>query len=131
MKCPGCGAAVEDGADLCLECGEPMGDTPAAKVARSEAPATTGPAKGGAAPPAAPKSANDSNIIRPPASTFHQPKPVSPPTKPAPAAPGAAARPAKKWRDEEPEPRRCPGCGSKTFAVRCPGCGTKLIHDDE
>ena len=36
MKCPSCGAGVEEGADLCLECGEPMGDSPAARVARGE-----------------------------------------------------------------------------------------------
>jgi hypothetical protein len=115
MKCPGCGAAVEDGADLCLECGEPMGDTPAAKIARAESAAKGDSAKGDSA-----------NVIRPPADVFK--KTVSPPTKPAATAP---AKPTKKWRDEEPEPRRCPGCGTKSFAARCPGCGTKLIHDDE
>ena len=36
MKCPACKAEVEDGADLCLECGEPMGDSPAATLARQE-----------------------------------------------------------------------------------------------
>ena len=101
MNCPSCGASVEAGADLCLECGEPMGDSPAARVARSEK-----------APP----------------------KPVSTPTNPPPPVAPAAAKPAapikKKWREEEPEPRRCPGCGTKTLAARCPGCGTKLIHDE-
>ena len=72
MKCPSCGAAVEEGADLCLECGEPMGDAPAAKAARAE------------------------NVIRPPADTFAAPKPIgrvapkpTPPplTRPAGAAP--------------------------------------------
>lgn len=123
MKCPACGAAVEDGADLCLECGEPMGDTPAAKVARAEPQGDAG------------------NIIRPPVTTFQQPKSVSPPTRPAAPAPAAGAPPAgapatkpapvKRWRTDEPEPRRCPGCGGKTLAPRCPGCGIKLIHDDE
>ncbi|MDB4967649.1 MAG: hypothetical protein JWN44_3338 [Myxococcales bacterium] len=116
MKCPGCGAVVEDGSDLCLECGEPMGDTPAARVARGER----------------------ANVIRPPAELFQTPKPVVAPTKPdAPEVPPTAAKPVakppvkKKWREEEPEPRRCPGCGGKTLAVRCPGCGTKLVHDDD
>jgi hypothetical protein len=36
MRCPSCNAAVEDGADLCLECGEPMGDSPAARIARED-----------------------------------------------------------------------------------------------
>ena len=38
MKCPSCGASVEEGADLCLECGEPMGDSPVAQVIRREEP---------------------------------------------------------------------------------------------
>jgi predicted amidophosphoribosyltransferase len=117
MKCPSCGAAVEDGADLCLECGEPMGDSPAAKLARAE------------------------NVIRPPADTF---TPTPPPaTRPAadkpvvgvpkPPSPTIPAKPAakKKWAAEEPEPVRCPGCGVKSHAARCPNCGTKLKHDDE
>src|SRR5438309_1318053 len=49
MKCPWCGAGVEEGADLCLECGEPMGESPAAKVARGE------------------------TVIRPPADAFGSP----------------------------------------------------------
>ena len=36
MKCPSCSAEVEEGADLCLECGEPMGDSPVARAVRSE-----------------------------------------------------------------------------------------------
>ena len=102
MKCPSCGVEVEDGADLCLECGEPMGDSPAAKVARQE------------------------NVIRPPANAF-TPSPASAPPKPAPATPAAR----KKWPADEPEPKRCPGCGAKSHAARCPGCGTKLRSDDE
>jgi predicted amidophosphoribosyltransferase len=99
MKCPSCGAAVEEGADLCLECGEPMGESPAAKVARNE------------------------NVIRPPADTFATPKPPPPPTLPGkPAA-------KKKWAVEEPEPLRCPGCGVKSHAERCPNCGNKMKHD--
>jgi hypothetical protein len=98
-----------------------MGDSPAAKLARQE------------------------NVIRPPVETFKPPPP--PPTQPAtpsalnrpiagakPATPATAATapPArKKWRTEEPEPKRCPGCGTKTLAARCPGCGTKLHSDDE
>lgn len=110
-NCPGCGAAVEDGADLCLECGEPMGDSPAAKLARAE------------------------NVIRPPASTFAPPAKPAPSAKPAPPPPSPTipAKPAakKKWAAEEPEPLRCPGCGVKSHAARCPNCGTKLKHDDD
>ena len=127
MKCPSCGAAVEDGSDLCLECGEPMGDSPAAKAARAE------------------------NVIRPPAAAFAPAKPTSAappgaaPPRPAAAAPakpaGAAPPPPsptipgkpaakKKWAAEEPEPLRCPGCGVKSHAARCPNCGNKLKHDD-
>ena len=143
MKCPSCGAAVEDGADLCLECGEPMGDSPAAKAVRAE------------------------NVIRPAAGAFDGPKPVariqpkptpppltrpsgapiptprSSPTPPPgekpvvgamkPPSPTLPAKPAakRKWAEEEPEPVRCPGCGVKSHAARCPNCGTKLKHDDE
>ena len=127
MKCPSCSAAVEDGADLCLECGEPMGDSPAAKVARGE------------------------NVIRPPADAFAAPKPAAPVAAPRPGAPKppptpspATAKPPapaptmpaipsakKKWAVAEPEPLRCPGCGVKSHAARCPNCGSKLKHDDD
>jgi predicted amidophosphoribosyltransferase len=114
MKCPSCNAAVEDGADLCLECGEPMGESPAAKVARGE------------------------NVIRPPADTF-APKPKPAPTPPPvtskapPAAPTVPGKPAakKKWATEEPEPLRCPGCGLKSHAARCPNCGNRIKPDDD
>jgi predicted amidophosphoribosyltransferase len=127
-QCPSCGAAVEDGADLCLECGEPMGDSPAAKLARAE------------------------NVIRPPANAFAAPKPPPPVAAPKPppvgaskpAAPVAAPKPPapsptsparpsakRKWATEEPEPLRCPGCGVKSHAERCPNCGNKMKHSDD
>jgi predicted amidophosphoribosyltransferase len=53
----------------------------------------------------------------------------------APAAGGGQAparqKPAAKRRFEEPEPVRCPGCGTKTLQKRCPGCGTPLKHGDD
>ncbi|HEY2744069.1 MAG TPA: hypothetical protein VGL86_05585 [Polyangia bacterium] len=101
-NCPSCNASVEDGADLCLECGEPMGDSPAAKAARSDPPAPT---------------ASPRPVIA---------KPTAPPPKTMPATPVAK----KKWA-EEPEPLRCPGCGLKSHAARCPDCGTRLRHDDD
>ncbi|MCU1278764.1 MAG: hypothetical protein JWM53_2310 [bacterium] len=113
MKCPSCNAAVEDGADLCLECGEPMGESPAAKVARGE------------------------NVIRPPADAFAPTKPgiAKPPATARPPAPPptipAIPSTKKKWAVEEPEPLRCPGCGVKSHAARCPNCGSKLKHDDD
>jgi len=129
MKCPSCGATVEDGSDLCLECGEPMGESPAARVARQD------------------------NVIRPPPQTFAPTAPPAPPTVPGktppapptvpgktppapPTVPGktSATKPPvarKKWPAEEPEPKRCPGCGTRTLAARCPGCGTKLHSDDD
>lgn len=115
MTCPSCGATVEEGADLCLECGEPLGDSPAAKAARAE------------------------NVIRPPVSTF-APKPAAPnpvaaprPAVPPPPSPTIPAKPAakRKWATEEPEPLRCPGCGVKSHAARCPNCGNKLKRDDD
>src|SRR6185312_14771593 len=123
-KCPSCGAAVEEGADLCLECGEQMGESPAAKAVRAE------------------------NVIRPPADAFGAPKPIvgritprptpQPADKPVvgamkPPTPTLPAKPAakRKWAEAEPEPVRCPGCGLKSHAARCPNCGTKLKHDDD
>jgi hypothetical protein len=101
VKCPSCGADVEEGADLCLECGEPMGDSAAARVSRAE------------------------NVIVPPAGTFKG-VPVGDAKPPTPVAVKA-----RKWREEEPEPARCPGCGLKTLAARCPSCGTRLRHAEE
>jgi hypothetical protein len=139
MKCPGCGAEVEAGADLCLECGEPMGDSPAAKVSRQEnvirppsdaftPPKPSAAPKPSSAPPPKPT---------PPPPTLRGAMPTPPPgTRPAGAPPPPATKPAtpaarKKWATEEPEPKRCPGCGTKTLAARCPGCGTKLHSDDD
>jgi hypothetical protein len=96
MQCPSCGAAVEEGADLCLECGEPMGDSPAARVARTEAP--TAPV-----PRIAPEA-----VVAP-----------------------ARAAPKKKWKEEEPEAIRCPGCGIPSKRERCPGCGVILRRSDD
>jgi hypothetical protein len=94
MKCPACGATVEDGADLCLECGEPMGDSPAAAVARQE------------------------NVIRPPPATF------SPPPQPATVKAKiiSAKKPARAEEPEpircpgcggKSLAVRCPGCGTR------------------
>jgi hypothetical protein len=79
-----------------------MGDSPAARVVRAE------------------------NVIVPPAGTF---KGVASAAAAKPVAPVAAK--ARKWREEEPEPVRCPGCGLKTLAARCPSCGTRIRHEDE
>jgi predicted amidophosphoribosyltransferase len=93
MTCPACGAAVEEGADLCLECGEPMGDSPAAQVARNE------------------------NVLRPPPQTF-TPPPPAPTTRPA----TRKARTWPKEEPEPPrcpgcgiksQAARCPGCGTR------------------
>jgi hypothetical protein len=143
--CPSCNAPVEEGADLCLECGEPMGDSPAAKVARSDhgPPGTPSPGAPKPPPPGAPPSVPSGPKII--GRTTPMPRPVSPtgrptptPTPPPRTAPPPApktvpAMPAakKKWAVEEPEPVRCPGCGLKTHAVRCPSCGTRLRHDDD
>jgi predicted amidophosphoribosyltransferase len=109
-SCPSCNAPVEDGADLCLECGEPMGDAPAAKTARADA----------VRPPSGPPPAS----VPPPASA----RPAPPPSpKTVPAMPAAK----KRWAQEEPEPLRCPGCGAKSHAARCPNCGTPLRRDDD
>ena len=113
MKCPGCGAAVEEGADLCLECGEPIGDSPAAVLARAESKPAE-PPRSAVAPP----TPNDAARVRPAgARSVH---------KTLAAAPRALKR---STREEEPELVRCPGCGAKSSGARCPGCGTPLKHD--
>jgi hypothetical protein len=103
---------VEDGADLCLECGEPMGDSPAARVARAERAASA--------------------LSPPPASSPPPPSPAKPqrPSASTPTRNLRVVKPAAK-SEPEPEPRRCPGCGLKTTAARCPSCGTRLRTDDD
>jgi predicted amidophosphoribosyltransferase len=59
MNCPSCGAPVEEGADLCLECGEPMGDSLVAKIVRREASPPVVPS------PSAPARAPESRRRRP------------------------------------------------------------------
>jgi hypothetical protein len=115
MRCPSCNAEVEEGADLCLECGEPMGDSPAARVARADA--TTQKPSAAVAPSAVA------------------------PTEPAPRAPAklsskltatvSGKRSARRRDDDDDrEPVRCPGCGIPTKAARCPGCGIPLRTDE-
>ena len=155
MKCPGCGADVDEGADLCLECGEPMGDSPAAKVARDEnlnrlpadppAPAKpptlparppTLPAKPPTLPARPPTLPAEPPTLpaRPPTLPAEPPTlPARPPTLPAepPTLPARPPAKTRRWAAEEPEPRRCPGCGMKSHAARCPNCGTPLKHDHD
>lgn len=116
--CPSCKAPVEDGADLCLECGEPMGDSPAANAARAEPPP---------APKPPPPTARPTPRPTPPPGTVPARSPPPPGPKTVPAMPAAK----KRWAAEEPEPVRCPGCGVKSHAARCPNCGTRLRSDDE
>ena len=99
--CPSCNAPLEEGADLCLECGEPLGDSPAAKLARKEAAAS--------APPPAEQRV----------------RAAAPPNRPTMAATGRAMR----KKAEEDEPVRCPGCGVPSRAARCPGCGGVLRRE--
>ncbi len=101
MKCPGCKADVDADQDFCMDCGEPIAGMQPASQP-ARAPAPV------AAPVAAP-------IVA---------KPVS-------AKPAAAKPAVKRRRNQEPEPIRCPGCGTPTLKVRCGGCGIKLREDDE
>jgi hypothetical protein len=102
--CPSCHAEVDAEADLCLECGEPLGDSPAAKAARAEAAANPAPAS------------SEPQRVRAPA----------PPMRPTIPATGRA----KRAREAEPETIRCPGCGVPSRAARCPGCGVVLRHEE-
>jgi len=104
VVCPSCQAELEPEADLCLECGEPVGDSPAAKLARADAKP----------PPPMP----------PPAAVKVQA--AARPLRQTMAETGRA----KRARDDEPEAVRCPGCGSPSRAARCPGCGAVLRRDD-
>ena len=101
-RCPSCQAELEPEADLCLECGEPIGDSPAARAVRSEHAAAP-------PPPEPPKV----RAAAPPA------------RKTIPATRSAIRRGA-----EEPTAIRCPGCGIPSSKVRCPGCGAVLRSDD-
>src|SRR5262245_59864798 len=93
MRCPACGASVDDEADLCLECGEPLGDSPAARVARAEARA--GATASGVAATAAvggPAARSGPRPIR----RVEEPEPIRCPSC---GIPSRAAR--------------CPGCGTR------------------
>src|SRR5688572_20890905 len=91
-NCPSCQAPVDDDADLCLECGEPLGDSPAARLARREAAAE---------PPARVRAA-------------------APPQRPTIAAPPRARRRGEEEPEAVRCPgcgvpsraERCPGCGA-------------------
>jgi predicted amidophosphoribosyltransferase len=107
MQCPSCHAAVEEGADLCLECGEPMGDSPVARIVRSE-DAPTSPL---------PKL---------------DPFPVAVVQTRPPEAKAVVAKVAKRFRvEDDPEPTRCPGCGMLSSRQRCPNCGTVLRRSED
>src|SRR5262249_12390669 len=106
MNCSSCGAEVEEAADLCLECGEPIGESPAARVARQEQVAA-------------------------PAANAHAPQgEKAAPAKAAPAKAATAAKAARRSNDE-PQPVRCPACGIPSRAARCPGCGVPLRATEE
>jgi hypothetical protein len=112
MQCPSCHAAVEEGADLCLECGEPMGDSPVARIVRSE-------------------DANTSPLPK------LDPFPVAvvqtraAPPRPAEPAKAVVAK-VKRFRvEDDPEPTRCPGCGMLSSRQRCPNCGTVLRRSED
>jgi predicted amidophosphoribosyltransferase len=102
MKCPGCGEKVDADQDFCMECGEPIAQSPVVDVPSLPAKAPL-PAK----PPLA------------------QPSKV--PSFAATTLPGKAS---VRKRVEEPEKIRCPGCGVPSLKARCPGCGARLRDDD-
>lgn len=63
------------------------------------------------------------------------PPPARAPSAAPPARTPSAAAPARPpvrrpRRDDEPEPIRCPGCGTPERGVRCRGCGIRLRADD-
>lgn len=156
MTCPGCGAKVEEGAELCLECGEPIAPpppiarpaaaAPGANVAGRPASARTAgapasppnpslPRAGGAPPPipslaraAAPNAAAAPTNVKAASSVGAGAQGTNAAAGAAKAGVKAVKRP---YREEEPEPVRCPNCGGKTRAARCPGCGMRLRSDDD
>jgi hypothetical protein len=112
VRCPACSSEVEEGADLCLECGEPLGSGPAATVAKRDAGApSTEPRP--LAPPAARQPTMPERRSPPPVRT---------------TLPGTLRA---RQRFEEPDLVRCPSCGAPTRTPRCPGCGTRIRPDDE
>ena len=121
MRCPECGSEIEEGADLCLECGSPLVDTPAARVARKDTSQDKKPTTRivtGADPDVAPVTPKELAE-----------KPVKAPFQVPPGA-KKTMRAKRSARAEEPEPVRCPACGAPSRAARCPADGTLLRPDD-
>jgi len=109
MDCPACSAEVEDGADLCLGCGEPLS---AAMRRAASAP-----------PP-------------PPSAQLAKPQSASVPATamadvdlPPVFARASGAKARRRGDDEDP---RCPGCGIRNAreASRCRSCGARFPQHD-
>src|SRR5262249_17638230 len=120
-----CQAEVEEGADLCLECGEPMGDSPAARVARADSSVAAPGAP--AASDATPDPANLGRSTAPAKSDAGSVHPSSAPRSTTPTVRGTRS---PLVGEEDRDPIRCPACGTPSRAARCPACGTPLRHDD-
>ncbi len=140
MRCPACGVDVEEGADLCLECGEPMGDGPAARVARAEVSQNAAAPKVGQNDPApsrpTPPSIDPSlkETLRGKRSALNFDKAAVEREKLSALAEtvrGKKKSPLAAANKEEPEAVRCPGCGTPTRGERCPACGTRVRREEE
>lgn len=130
MRCPDCGAALEEGSDLCLECGSP--------VATKPKPAPVGSYGAAASTPAVKKSTFDDLIAQALESVEEvEQAAVPPPPEPAPApsppkaAVPKAAPPPRRARpaDEDEQKVRCPACGIPSTKTRCGSCGVILRHE--
>ncbi len=131
MKCADCGATLEEGSDLCLECGSPVATKPKpAPVGSYGAAASTAPVK---------KSTFDDLIAEALESVEEVEQAAVPPAPdPAPApgglktAPPKAATTPRRARpaDDEEQKVRCPACGVPSTKTRCGSCGVILRHDE-
>ena len=111
MNCPDCGSVVEEGADLCMECGEPIGDSVAARIARADG--------------------ERARVEFDREGETRRLRDAALPPPPSPTAITVKLPPVKlPLNVDEPEPVRCLGCGVLSRAVRCPGCGAPLRRDE-
>ncbi len=125
-SCPSCRAAVDDEVDLCLSCGEPLGDSLVARLTREASAAVDQATLPRPAPMPTPASLMKPTSPTPAPAADGRVRAAAPPSRPTlPSSPRA-----KRRAVDEPEPVRCPGCGVPSRAARCPGCGAVLRHDD-
>ncbi len=116
MNCPECKSELEEDADLCLECGEPIGNSVAARVARADNKQ------------ARLEFERDGKTRRMPSAALPPPKPRPSASKTTLKIP-ISAEPLIAT-DEPSVPVRCSGCGALGHGDRCSDCGALLRQSE-